>query len=1094
MDVYDPQTLGIVVFGGFMVFSAIGITLVSTFSMKETSYEEALAKQKHDSDKIQPQRSDKKKKASEKKNKTKKEKPNGNLSEPEPIHEPVVENGEPNAAPQVKLELEPQTEPLPVPEPEVKPKPVVPEPAPKIVKCAVPPTVNAVVAPLAPSPKEKKKKLAKVEPAPVKPVEVPEVVVKVEPVVAEVAVKAAVATEVAPSPKEKKKKLAKVEPAPVKPVEVPEVVVKREPVVAEVAVKAAVATEVAAPPKAEEPKTEAPTKKKSKKKPEPVVSVEMVDAPQPSAYKTVVSSLTSASFNESEIQKLFEIISKKAGKDSWQLASQKGDPMAALKKQLEEKEKQLTTEQGNVAAAKTRVRELTKELSSAKSKVTSIETHMSSELSTRGQEIAALQARIQDSDQEHVKETQQLNSKIQSLQEQLENGPNAQLARLQQENSILRDALNQATSQAESRQNAELAKLRQDCVHLSQELNERTAAQQAEEESRKTLETKMAAAEEQLAQTKVSHGEAKQALQKKLDHVTEELREAQQSSTTLQAQADAAKEQAKTLTELQERMRATETELKDRCEELEILRAQLSQEKPSVETEAAEQAEVQKEVEHLRSSLKEREDQLTSLDAELHQLREELDTVKRTQAEETLNRVNEANTERKEYTAEIDQLKTSLKEKEDLVASLQAQLDKMESAGTTVAEAPFENLEKDARMISLEEELQQLKEEMERIKAKSNELCEKNYAAVEALASAERLSEERLSQSKATQSEIEQQLSSFQTDTRNAFQKLFPHISIETQQSNWLEAFTHEAQKTLAHSPAEQQHTESSSDLTDLQQKLALSEESQRSLQAECEQYRTTLSETESMLKALQKSVEDGELTWNSKISDAEQQKQAALDQVKVLEETIEKINAETQDTDQLKGQVMLLEAQLEKQLESITISQTYAEEMSQLKALLSETQVQLVSAKAEAQGQRAELSLVRQEIQEVTLQVQKQESAQSTQVKTELEEETNKVQTEEDIRQQVAKHYEQAQKCVWDLEAQLEKLQAAGEGPTAELKERLEKEKKLTLDLGQAATKLQQLLKSTQEELDKETETVKNLQEQLHDKEAEESKEGTSV
>lgn len=40
-------------------------------------------------------------------------------------------------------------------------------------------------------------------------------------------------------------------------------------------------------------------------------------------------------------------------------------------------------------------------------------------------------------------------------------------------------------------------------------------------------------------------------------------------------------------------MRATETELKDRCEELEILRAQLSQEKPSVETEAAEQAEIQ---------------------------------------------------------------------------------------------------------------------------------------------------------------------------------------------------------------------------------------------------------------------------------------------------------------------------------------------------------------------------------------------------------------------------------------------------------------------------------------------------------------------
>jgi hypothetical protein len=40
---------------------------------------------------------------------------------------------------------------------------------------------------------------------------------------------------------------------------------------------------------------------------------------------------------------------------------------------------------------------------------------------------------------------------VSTLQEQLENGPSGQLTRLTQENSILRDALNQATSQAESR-------------------------------------------------------------------------------------------------------------------------------------------------------------------------------------------------------------------------------------------------------------------------------------------------------------------------------------------------------------------------------------------------------------------------------------------------------------------------------------------------------------------------------------------------------------------------------------------------------------------------------------------------------------------
>lgn len=45
---------------------------------------------------------------------------------------------------------------------------------------------------------------------------------------------------------------------------------------------------------------------------------------------------------------------------------------------------------------------------------------------------------------------------------------------------------------------------------------------------------------------------------------------------------------------------------------------------------------------------------------------------------------------------------------------------------------------------------------------------------------------------------------------------------------------------------------------------------------------------------------------------------------------------------------------------------------------------------------------------------------------------------------------------------------------------ERLEKEKKLTSDLGRAATKLQELLKTTQEQLAKEKDTVKKLQEQL--------------
>eukprot|EP00063_Salmo_salar_P051225 XP_014026060.1 PREDICTED: ribosome-binding protein 1-like [Salmo salar] len=112
MEVYDSQTLGFMVFGGFMAVSAIGIALVSTLSMKETLYEEALAKHRRFSMK-------KKQKALENKSKGKKkeERPNGNF--PEPVAESASE-----------------PEPEPLAAPELEPESVIAAPAPVMVACA----------------------------------------------------------------------------------------------------------------------------------------------------------------------------------------------------------------------------------------------------------------------------------------------------------------------------------------------------------------------------------------------------------------------------------------------------------------------------------------------------------------------------------------------------------------------------------------------------------------------------------------------------------------------------------------------------------------------------------------------------------------------------------------------------------------------------------------------------------------------------------------------------------------------------------------------------------------------------------------------
>lgn len=141
-----------------MFISAVAIALVSTLSMKETSYEEALAKQHRELVQTQTQRSEKKKKKKdktlEKRNKAKKkeDRPDRELSEP-------CSSG--SEEPAVGTSTEPEFDPEPAAEPDVATKPE-PTPEPE----SEPTVVTGTESPTAPSPKhKKKKKSARVEPA-----------------------------------------------------------------------------------------------------------------------------------------------------------------------------------------------------------------------------------------------------------------------------------------------------------------------------------------------------------------------------------------------------------------------------------------------------------------------------------------------------------------------------------------------------------------------------------------------------------------------------------------------------------------------------------------------------------------------------------------------------------------------------------------------------------------------------------------------------------------------------------------------------------------------------------------------------------------
>ncbi|KAM4903868.1 ribosome-binding protein 1 isoform 1-T1 [Sylvia borin] len=998
MDVYDPQTLGVMVFGGFMVISAIGIFLVSTFSMKETSYEEALAKQRKELEKIQQQKLEKKKKEKpvEKKGKAKKkeEKPNGKIPEQQLTQEVT----------------DPPKEV--VPEPFVVPEPVTVE-TPIAAVAVVPQEKEKPV----PSPKEKRKKekkVAKVEPAP-------------SPVLA-------------PSPVSipKSSPVREVAPKEVPVVAVPPVGTQQSaPVISSVTIK-----KTEALPAQEDQKHDGPAKKKaaSKKKSEPAPTDS--DGALYLPYKTLVSTVSSMVFSEGEAQQLIEILTEKAGiiQDTWHMATQKGDPVAVLKRQLEEKEKQLSAEQEDAAAARNKLRELSKELAAERAKAVAVEGKLKEQLLTREREIMAVQARMQASYQDHVSETQQLQGKIQTLQEQLENGPNTQLARLQQENSILRDALNQATSQMESKQNAELAKLRQECSKLMKELCEKSEMLQQEEQQRKSWEIKAATSEKRIEQLQAYQREAEVMLQKRLDEVSDELRKTQSSYKSLLADAEKTKGQQQSIAELQAKLLSSEAEVKSKLLELDSMKGKL-QDASSENTKLLER--------------------IKSIEALL-----EAGQMQEAEKDRDLQAANEA---------EMKQLQSRLQEKTN-------------------------------QLSALEREATQLREAVEQQKVKNNDLREKNWKAMEALTTVEKACEEKLLAATKAKEELAQQLDTLQTRTKQMLLSALPGVTVSSQQDYdmWLQDFK---EKTVGLLKQQMITTEP----PDSALKLKEAEEAQSTLQAECEQYRMILAETEGMLRNLQKSVEEEEQVWKAKLTTSEEELQKSHLQLKSLEAVVEKLKADLQSTDQLKEYTSLLETQLENHLETASSErQNYTKEVGALSQLLSESQEQLEAAKTETQKQSKELALVRQQLSEAKSHVQEGEvmglpaepgEHAALELKTQLEQNEMLAEKEQMLRQKLARELEEAQSLARSLQAELEKLRLAEHAAASDkeeaqhLKERLEKEKKLTKDLGQAATKLQELLKVTQDQLAKEREMVKKLKEQLQETGKEDSsKEGTSV
>ncbi|XP_060238157.1 kinectin isoform X15 [Meriones unguiculatus] len=196
-------------------------------------------------------------------------------------------------------------------------------------------------------------------------------------------------------------------------------------------------------------------------------------------FKDFLVSLKSMVFSEDEALCVVGLMKEKSVIKDALKKSSKGE-LSALLHQLQEKERLLTAVKEDAAATKERCKQLTQEMVTEKERSSVVIARMKDRIGALEKEHNIFQNKMHVSYQEN----QQMQIKFQQVREQME----AEIAHLKQENGILRDAVSNTTNQLESKQSAELNKLRQDCGRLVSELNEKTGKLQQEGVQKKNAE------------------------------------------------------------------------------------------------------------------------------------------------------------------------------------------------------------------------------------------------------------------------------------------------------------------------------------------------------------------------------------------------------------------------------------------------------------------------------------------------------------------------------------------------------------------------------------------------------------------------------
>ncbi|XP_036291796.1 kinectin isoform X6 [Pipistrellus kuhlii] len=493
-----------------------------------------------------------------------------------------------------------------------------------------------------------------------------------------------------------------------------------------------------------------------------------------------------------------------------------------------------------------------------------------------------------------------------------------------------------------------------------------------------------------------------------------------------------------------------EKTIQDLKQEIEALKEEIG----NIQLEKAQQLSITSQVQELQNLLKGKEEQMNTLKTVLEEkekdlsnsgkwlqdLQEENESLKAHVQEIAQHNLKEAcsasrheelETVLKEKENEMKRVENMLKERESDLSSktkllqevqdknnlFKSQIEQLKQQNYHQASSfpPHEELlkvisEREKEITGLRNEIDTLKDAVEHQRKKNNDLREKNWEAMEALASTEKMLQDKVNK---TSKERQQHMEAIELEAKEVLKKLFPKVSVPSNlnYSEWLRGFEKKAKECVT-------GTSGSEEVKVLEHKLKEADEMHTLLQLECEKYKSVLAETEGILQKLQRSVEQEENKWKVKVDESQKTiKQMQLSYTS-LEQELEQLRRENKDNENLRRERENLEMELEKaEIER----STYVTEVRELKDLLTELQKKLDDSYSEAVRQNEELNLL----------------------KTQLNETLTKLKTEQSERQKVA----------GDLH-----------------KESSEKET-MSVSLNQTVAQLQQLLQAVNQTLTKEKE-----------------------